>query len=186
MLSPPTLFTPETDVEEFALECLSESDPAKEVVRVTPGFKGTVAAQKQYKIYVALNQAGVQYVGCTCTALSTRLSMGNRTRTKSSKGYHGYKWLSLAGLRLVVFHLTGIRHPAPDVATREHNKQVAERIEAELVFAVRAATGQWPLSQHEIHFHNLALQAPLAQLTTTVARQMYTRLGLRQPLAAIQ
>lgn len=154
---------------------------------VSPAFKGTGAGQVGYKIYVALNDVGVQYVGCTRTRMSSRLRLGLLRTTNPKNGYYGYKWLSAAdkpwpGVRLYVFCLTGLVHPAPDEDARKANQKIAERIEAELVYTIRAATGQWPLSQHEIHFHNLTNQPKLATLTTHIARQMYEKLGLSQPL----
>lgn len=172
-----SLFNPETDIEVFGLKCIPTTDPEKEAVLVSPGFKGTISAKKRYKIYVALNEAGVHYVGCTCTTMSSRLSLGNRSRTEGKKGYHGYKWLHHEGLQLLVFHLPGLVHPAKNKVDKDLNKLVAERVEAELVYAVRTATGQWPLSQHEIHFHNLSTTPALAKLTTKIAQLMYQSLA---------
>jgi hypothetical protein len=154
---------------------------------VAPAFKGTGAGRAGYKIYVAINDAGVHYVGCTCTRMSSRLRLGHLRTTKPKNGYHGYKWLPtidepLRAVRLYVFYLTGLPHPAPDKDARKANQEVAERIEAELVYIIRAATGRWPLSQHEIHFHNLAGHEELASLTTRIARQLYEKLCLLQPL----
>jgi hypothetical protein len=148
------------------------------------GFKGTRASSPGYKIYVAINESGVHYVGCTCTRMSYRLHLGHVRRQDGKNGYHGYKWLGETGLQLYVFYLTGLEHPSKDEAVTLLNRQVAERVEAELVYAVRSATGQWPLSQHEIHFHNLANNSLLAEETTAVARQLYEQLNLRWSLSA--
>jgi hypothetical protein len=112
--------------------------------------------------------------------MSSRLNLGHIRRQHAENGYHGYKWLGSAELRLHVFYLKGLVHPSEDEEVTKLNKQVAERVEAELVYAIRTATGKWPLSQHEIHFHNL--ESPFAELTTAVARQFYKQLELKWPL----
>ncbi|QIX62729.1 hypothetical protein HER32_16735 [Hymenobacter sp. BT18] len=178
MSYPAPQFCSATGTEVFDLTYCAQTGPTvtRCVAGAKPGFKGSAASRAGYKIYVALNADGVHYVGCTCTRMSSRLRLGYRSSKDGQNGYHGYKWLSKPGLQLYVFHLQGLVHPAPDDDTRLATQKVAERIEAELVYAVRAATGQWPLSQHEIHFHNLAENKELAQLTTRIAHQLYEQL----------
>ena len=187
MASTSDLFCPKTGTDVFDLSPY-DNETVPVVTHCSPGaapgFKGTRASSPGYKIYVITNEAGVHYVGCTCTRMSSRLNVGHIRRKEGKNGYHGYKWLGLTGLQLHIFYLTGLEHPSKDEQTTLLNKRVAERIEAELVYAVRSATGGWPLCQHEIHFHNLEDRTDLAEMTKTVARQLYEQLKLRWPLVA--
>lgn len=147
MPSTPALFDIASAFEVFDLHYDSQEPPC--VAATQPGFQGA-AAQVGYKIYALVNAAGVQYVGCTRTSMGARLRLGHQ---RFHHPHGGYQWLRLPGLRLFVFPLPtsllalhAAHHPKPS--------QLAERIEAELVYAVRHHTGQWPLHQTEIHFHN--------------------------------
>jgi hypothetical protein len=184
MSHPTPQFCTATGTEIFDLTYCARNGPTvtRCVAGAKLGFKGSAASRAGYKIYVALNADGVHYVGCTCTRMSSRLRLGYRSTKDGLNGYHGYKWLAKPGLQLYVFHLQGLVHPAPNDDARLATQRVAERIEAELVYAVRAATGQWPLSQHEIHFHNLSGDGELARQTTFIARQLYEQLPLTFPL----
>ncbi|SFQ48833.1 hypothetical protein [Hymenobacter arizonensis] len=187
MTSSLDLFCPDTGTDVFDLSPYDNENAPVVTHRSTgakSGFKGTRASSQGYKIYVVVNAAGVHYVGCTCTRMSSRLNLGHMRHLEGKNGYHGYKWLGETGLQLYVFYLRGLAHPSKDEQVTLFNKQVAERIEAELVYVVRTATGKWPLSQHEIHFHNLDAHTGLAEKTTDTARQLYQQLQLRWPLVA--
>jgi hypothetical protein len=55
-----------------------------------------------------------------------------------------YPWRDkLRSFNLYVFELRASKHP-----------DLAEGVEAELVFLIRHLTGKWPTYQHEIHFRH--------------------------------
>lgn len=168
-----SLFNTTTDTEAFDLlyDGINAPRPTQRILSAQSGFRGTIAGQAGYKIYVVVNAEGVQYVGCTKTSIGDRLRLGHVRRLAGLNGYHGYKWLERPELRLYVFNLAKLLPLAtsPELTP----KRLAERVEAEVVFAVRTATGHWPHGQNEIHFHNLPDQPELNKLTTDVARQMY-------------
>ncbi|QKG55217.1 hypothetical protein GKZ68_00325 [Hymenobacter sp. BRD128] len=180
MPSAATMFNPATDCEIFDLHYDSQQPAC--VAATQPGFRGRAAAQVGYKIYVLVNAAGVQYVGCTRTSMGARLRLGHQRFRTPRGGYHGYQWLKLPALRLFVFPLPPALL-ALDAAHQTKPSQLAERIEAELVYAVRAHTGQWPLHQTEIHFHTLPDQPELATLTTSLAQQLYEHVTQPLPVA---
>lgn len=145
--------------------------------RATAGFRHTHAGQLGPKLYVVLNADGVQYVGYTRTGFAQRLRLGYTRRQRALHGYHGYKWLARPGLLLYIFPLVNqaliaITNPS----TGPSPKQFAECIEAELVHCIRQHYGQWPLGQHEIHFHALPDNPVLRQLAIAVAQAMFQQL----------
>ena len=176
------LFYPIYKPEVFQLRYDDQDKPC--VTATQPGLKGTIAAKVGYKIYVLANAAGVQYVGCTRTGMGSRIRMGHMRSQTPKNGYHGYKWLTQPGLQLYVFALP-LELLALATASQISHSILAERIEAELVYAVRAATGHWPLSQHEIHFHNLTTQPEAGTLTTSIAEAMYAQLGQPEQLPLV-
>jgi hypothetical protein len=139
----------------------------KYVLKVTSnGFRTCESAQLEtrfnkagiYKIYIFKRGKSIIYVGLTRQKLLTRLagSFGayrRRIQTKeSTNGYCGYKMIShfknKGLLKVLVFPLTHLRNGD------KSDYEKAEAIEAEVVFAIRAKTGKWPLFQNEIHFYN--------------------------------
>lgn len=98
----------------------------------------TQAGQKLYLV----GQAGrLHYVGITNRPVSARLSMG--LKAKGKNGYHGYAWKNIRKpMTLHVICWGG---------KKEIRKEI-EAIEAEVAFLCRRSTGEWPLSQTEIHF----------------------------------
>jgi hypothetical protein len=115
-------------------------------------------------------------------AIQDALIMGRARRQQAYHGYHGYKWLSQPSLLLYVFPLlddtlTELSHPAGSTSPQ----QLAESIEAELVYGIRHASGQWPLSHHEIHFHALPQHPMLRQLASNVADAIFQLLPRLQP-----
>ena len=102
------------------------------------------------KLYVVTREKDIHYVGVTNRPMASRINLGLKSKGKG--GYHGYKWKNLKSpLRLVVW------------AFPEEGKpflRQLETVEAEFAFLIRRDTGQWPLSQTEIHFY----QASSAQL----------------------
>ena len=166
-------FDPAHATEVFSLHYDGQVPPC--ITATQPAFLGTAAAQVGYKIYVVVNADGVHYVGCTRTSMGARLRLGIQRFRHPSGAYRGYQWLKLPALRLFVFPLPSMLLALAD-ASNTKLSVLAERIEAELVYAVRTHTGQWPLHQTEIHFHNLSTTPTLANLTTKIAQLMYNRL----------
>jgi hypothetical protein len=142
------------------------------------GIRGTRAAMPGHKLYIAATPGTIHYVGRT-TDIVRRLRHGHQCRIKSHNGYHGYKWLPLAGLRLFICHLPGIEALAAEAQFLPET--LVERLESELVFHIRSTTGSWPASQHEIHFHNLTDHSDIAKLTTATAQQIYELLRHSNP-----
>ena len=96
------------------------------------------------KLYTLSDAGSLIYVGIAQQPMSTRLNVGLKARGKA--GYHGYKWKNLKQLlRLSIWKVkkNGSSDPL----------QVLETVEAEVAFLCRQRSGQWPLYQHEIHFH---------------------------------
>ncbi|MGI4823622.1 MAG: hypothetical protein ACRYFV_20615 [Janthinobacterium lividum] len=137
------------------------------------GLRGTRVALPGHKLYIATTPGTIHYVGRT-TNILTRLAHGHRCRTTPRNGYHGYKWLPLPGLHLFICTLPRLIPLA--TAAQITPEMLVERLESELVFHIRATTGQWPAHQHEIHFHNLASHPDLAKLTTQTAQELYAAL----------
>lgn len=96
------------------------------------------------KLYVISVDGWPVYVGITSRRMSERLGYG--WRAKGKHGYHGYRWRhSVADAKVDIW---GQEEPA-----RVKGKILdIEVIEAEVVYLIRQ-TGQWPLYQTEIHFH---------------------------------
>jgi hypothetical protein len=137
-----------------------------------------LARQSGYKLYVVTNLDQVLYVGVTRTSFISRLRLGHMRIANPLNGYHGYKWLRGAHARILhlyLFNLESLMQQAPTCAPKE----LAERLESELVFAIRAATGAWPMAQHEIHFHNLVEHPELARYTTLLAGQLLLQLPVK-------
>ena len=96
------------------------------------------------KLYVVTQDANIHYVGVTNRPMSSRLNLGLKAKGKS--GYHGYRWKTLTKLLyLTVWSF-------PDKNGKDFLREL-ETTEAEFAFLVRKNTGQWPLSQTEIHFY---------------------------------
>jgi hypothetical protein len=108
------------------------------------------------KLYVITQSQDIHYVGVTNRPMSSRINLG--LKAKGIGGYHGYKWKGIKlPLRLRVWSF-------PDKTNKAFLREL-ETVEAEFAFLVRKDTGQWPLSQTEIHFY----QATPAHLATVVA-----------------
>ena len=163
-------FDPAHATEVFSLHYDGQVPPC--ITATQPAFLGTAAAQVGYKIYVVVNADGVHYVGCTRTSMGARLRLGIQRFRHPSGAYRGYQWLTQPALRLFVFPLPPVLLALAD-ASNTKLSDLAERIEAELVYAVCTHTGQWPLHQTEIHFHTFPDQPALARLTTDLAHQLY-------------
>ena len=113
----------------------------------------TVSGQKLYLVGLDGN---LHYVGITNTSMSARINMGLKANGKN--GYHGYKWKSIrTPLTLDVFCWSGLG------AIRK----ALEAIEAEVAYLCRNDTGEWPLSQTEIHFR------PPSNEHKKIAKQIY-------------
>ena len=138
----------------------------------------TLARQTGFKLYVITSSEGILYVGVTKTSFTSRLRLGHLRTTKPLNGYHGYKWLRgthARNLHLYLLSLESLMQQAPTCSPKE----LAERLESELVFTIRAATGAWPIAQHEIHFHNLTDYPELARYTTHLAGQLLLQLPIK-------
>lgn len=115
-------------------------------------FKGEIFSGTHYKIYIVKFCNDFLYVGKTTQAIGARFRGNFSTYRDSLKKNNGlknysYKWIkefvnSEEELDLYVFRLQ---------ATYD---DIAESIEAELVFLIRKEKGYWPKFQHEIHFRN--------------------------------
>ena len=92
------------------------------------------------KLYILKDQKNYLYVGVTIQSLTARFRGGFDAVGKH--GYHGYKWRHKEMVQLFVWSFVGL------------SKEQMENIESELVFVIRQETGQWPISQTEIHFNN--------------------------------
>ena len=127
--------------ESYQLKC----DPEGFVVTCTMGtdkFSG-LATRKLQKLYIVSSNKEVLYVGATTQSMQPRLMTG--WRAKGKNGYHGYPWRrEKRDVELGIWLL--------ESTDRVQAKKDIETIEAEVVYLVRSR-GQWPLFQHEIHFH---------------------------------
>lgn len=103
-------------------------------------FRKPVTSGKSEKLYVVKSKGEVCYVGITRQGISARLRYGFNPNTAT--GYHGYAWKHLREVHLYVWVAAGL------------DRDAVEAIEAELVYNVRKRTGEWPIHQTEIHFHN--------------------------------
>jgi len=94
-------------------------------------------------LYIVSRDNWPIYVGVTVQKMRTRLRLGF-TATGAS-GYHGYAWRkSFKDAVLDVW--------CPTLPSGLITPVDAETIEAEIVFLIRQS-GQWPMYQTEIHFH---------------------------------
>ena len=101
------------------------------------------AAKSWPKLYVAVAHERPIYVGITRQSIRARLRLG--WAAKGSTGYYGYAWRhKLKVASLLVWYA--------DADRGDESQRELETIEAEVVFAIRAA-GQWPAFQTEIHFY---------------------------------
>jgi len=108
----------------------------------TPRFSG-LAAKKVAKLYIISRENWPLYVGMTVQKMGTRLKLGFTAKGKG--GYHGYAWRrSFRNATLDVW--------CPVSSIGLLTPRDAETIESEIVFLIRQS-GQWPLFQTEIHFH---------------------------------
>jgi hypothetical protein len=108
----------------------------------TPRFSGP-ASQRVAKLYIVSRDNWPIYVGITVQTMRARLRIGFTATGES--GYHGYAWRRL-------FKDAVLDVWCPVLSTGPLTPRDAETIEAEIVFLVRQS-GQWPLFQTEIHFH---------------------------------
>lgn len=107
-------------------------------------FKPPATTRGIAKLYTLSDAHSLIYVGIAQQPMSARLGYGLRADGK--KGYWGYKWKNLEKtVQLTVWTAMVDGQPA---TLRE-----LETIEAEVAFACRQQSGQWPLHQHEIHFY---------------------------------
>jgi len=111
---------------------------------VAPDGKGHFIkpdTQAGQKLYLVGYGRKLHYVGITNRPMSARISMG--LKAKGKNGYHGYAWKKIREpLTLHVICWGGNRNLRKEI----------EAIEAEIAFLCRRKTGEWPLSQTEIHF----------------------------------
>lgn len=125
---------------------LSLSSGAYRLIRdsLPTKFAAPVSTRGIAKLYTLSDGESLVYVGIAKQPMSSRLSYGFRANGQS--GYYGYKWKAHEGtLRLSVWtaQING-----DYVSLRE-----LEIVEAEVAFLCRQESGQWPVSQHEIHFY---------------------------------
>jgi hypothetical protein len=105
-------------------------------------FQKPITTNKLPKIYIIKNGDKIIYVGIASQSIINRLRYGFAAKGKG--GYHGYRWKDLKErLDLLIWCFSG------------ESLNYIESIEAEIVFAIRHETGQWPSYQTEIHFHNV-------------------------------
>jgi len=148
--------------------------------KLTHDIPGSFLANKKgFKLYVVTSPEAVLYVGITKTSFTSRLRLGHLRTTQPSKGYHGYKWLRETHPRTMHLYLLSLDTLLLQAPPGCSHEELAERLESELVFAIRAVTGSWPVGQHEIHFHNLAEYPKLARYTTKLAQQLLLQLPLK-------
>jgi len=81
-------------------------------------------------------------------------------KAKGKNGYHGYAWKSIRhSLTLDVLCWAG----------NGNIRKELEAVEAEVAFLCRQKTGEWPLSQTEIHFR------PPKEIHKKLAKQIYKK-----------
>ncbi|WP_155005917.1 hypothetical protein [Pelobacter seleniigenes] len=106
-------------------------------------FSAPATTRGVAKLYTISCDDSLLYVGIAKQPMASRLSFG--FKANGSGGYHGYKWKFLeTNLKLSIWtgKINGVYAPL----------HVMETIEAEVAFACRHLSGQWPTHQHEIHF----------------------------------
>ena len=114
------------------------------------------------KLYTVTRNKELLYVGIAKQPMSSRVNGG--LKAKGKNGYHGYKWKTIRDeLQLRVWFV------------KENGKFISlsdmEAIEAEVAYACRNQSGQWPSFQNEIHFQQTK------EKHRKVANQIYTKLG---------
>lgn len=131
-------------------------------------FKTPITKDRTPKIYVLKHKEAIVYIGYASQSIGTRLGQG--MRAAGLNGYHGYKWKQVDELELFVFvfdqKLKGSKHKDDKPFIN-----LAEAVEAELVYLVREKTGKWPEFQNEIHFNNEELEKAKA-----IAAVFYTKI----------
>ena len=131
-------------------------------------FKTPVTQKQTPKIYVLKYKEAIVYIGYASQSIGTR--MGQGMRAAGLNGYHGYKWKQVDKLELYIFvfdqKLKGSKHKDDKTFVN-----LAEAVEAELVYLVREKTGKWPEFQNEIHFNNEELEKAKA-----IAADLYTKI----------
>lgn len=106
-------------------------------------FSAPASTRGIAKLYTVSCDNSLLYVGIAKQPMASRFNYG--FKANGTNGYHGYKWKFLeANLKLSIWtaKLNGVYAPL-------HQMEI---IEAEVVFACRQESGQWPTHQHEIHF----------------------------------
>ena len=118
--------------------------------RYSSNFAPPATTPKLPKLYTIARSHRLVYVGITRTRMSARLGVGLRATGKH--GYHGYKLVD------------GDYHLNVWSGSSGTRMEDLESIEAEVAFAWRLVSGQWPAAQNEIHFHQTnANQRKVAQ-----------------------
>lgn len=100
-----------------------------------------LVSKKGFKLYVVTSFEAVLYVGVTKTNFTSRLRLGHLRNTQPRNGYHGYKWLRGTHRRTMRLYLLSLDTLLLHASSNCSHKELAERLESELVFAIRAATG---------------------------------------------
>jgi hypothetical protein len=131
-------------------------------------FKPPINQNLTPKIYVLKYKGVVVYVGYASQSIGTRLGQG--MRAAGLNGYHGYKWKQVEELDLYVFvfdqKLKGSKHKDDKPFVN-----LAEAVEAELVYLIRGKMGEWPEFQNEIHFNNWELEK-----AKKIAKDLYSKI----------
>ncbi len=120
--------------------------------------EGLAFQKERRKLYIVQSPEKIFYVGEANTSIKTRFSRGcssfnfyvNNNREKSRRGYKGYKWLDKLDnpiQNLITYVMTFD-------SSFDHDREIVEAIEGELVYLIRNSFGYWPLFQNEIHFRN--------------------------------
>lgn len=129
-----------TGPEKYRLMCTA-STFAVTCERGTPKFS-KLASSTIPKLYAVCVERQPIYIGITKQPIRTRLRYG--FSADGTTGYYGYSWRhKIAEATLSIW----FQEDSQDGSTQD-----IETIEAEVVFLARC-TGQWPLYQTEIHFH---------------------------------
>jgi len=123
-------------------------------------FKKPVTCSKLPKLYILKHKTQIIYIGVTSQNITNRFRYG--LKAKGKHGYYGYRWKDLKEeLTVLIWCFPG-----------ESISRI-ESIEAEIVFAVRHNTSQWPEYQIEIHFRNVTdEEKKMAQLIYDQAKNI--------------
>lgn len=138
---------------------LTDHDDARRVHQIVKdgisvnNFDEVVRQTRCPKIYVVRKGTEVLYVGYADQHMGSRLRYG--LNPKHQKGYHGYGWKGEDEVELLVW----VFDRFPDGTKKgepyyTRYKRLIECVEAEIVYRVKEATGEWPKYQQEIHFGN--------------------------------